>query len=311
MKLFKPNLFRICLGIISIVTLITSCSSSTDNCLYQEPPTNLADLHSAFNENELSPAISNIDDTSITIVATGHTYQLFKHPLVFESFVETIKKQNPDYVFILGDWVYDNKQKEWDIFFEYFKDMKDKLYFSPGNHDLNYHYERYVGKRDHQFEAEQIYLKNIGYRYKLLKDKMANYVFLNMNDSLDRVVSYLNYIEPMLDAEKPSLLLTSQCIWHNTYQDPEDVTTWTQKPFRHEEFVPHIKNYDYLIHGDWNINYYRGYWPKEDGPYQVMMVGNRMWGDTLFITHLEVFKDTILSHPVYVPIPEESKWFKK
>jgi len=308
MNLTNTIRILILFSIIGIVAVVASCKSN--KYLYKKSPTNLAELHSGFNAIELSPVIRESDDTSITIVATGHLYQLFKFPLVYESFVNTIKEQDPDYIFILGDWVYNNTQEEWDIFFSYFNDLRDKLYFSPGNHDLNYHYERYVGKRDNQFEADQRYLENVGYRYKLLKDNMANYVFLNMNDSMHRVVSYLESIKPKLDKKKPSILLTSQCIWHNTYQEPDDVTTWTQKPFRHEEFVPYIKNYDYLIHGDWNINYYRGYWPEEDGPFQVMMVGNRMSNDTLFITRLEVKRDTIISKPIYVPIPGESKWFK-
>ena len=299
------------LSILGFVLALVSCERSTNKYAYTKPPTNFTELQNGFNKAELNPDINHIDDTTITIVATGHIYPLLNHPLAFESFVATIKAQNPDYVFILGDMVYNNTQKEWDLFFNYFAALKDKLYFSPGNHDLNYHYERYNGIRDHQFETEQRYISNVGYRYKTLKDNMANYVFINMNDSIDRVLAYLSYIESELDKSKPSLLLSSQCIWHKKQQNPDDPKTWTNKPFRREELLPQITHFDYLIHGDWGGKFYRYYWPKEKGKFHVMGVGNKKAGDSLYISRLEIFHDTIISYSIPVPVPDESKWYKK
>ena len=290
--------------------MLTACNYNTPNNLYQSDPKNIAELHSGFNKIELSTETRQVADTSITIVATGHLYPLLKYPLVFKSLVATIKDQNPDYVFILGDWVYNNTQEEWDSFFSYFNELKDKLYFAPGNHDLNYHYERYAGKRDNQFEAEQRYIENVGYRYKVLKDNIANYVFVNMNDSIDRIISYLDFIDKDINNNKPTLFLSSQCVWHSTTQDPKDVRTWPLKSFTREELLPHLQNFDYLIHGDWNKEFYRGFWPKENGYFHTLAVGNKRNGDSLFISRLIVSNDTLIGQSIVVPVPAASNWYK-
>ena len=150
-----------------IIGLILSFYSCESNKKVDNPstPTTIIELQSSFNNIELTPEINEISNTSVVIITTGHLYPLLGHPVAYKTFVSTILSQNPDYVFILGDVVYNNTQKEWDLFFDYFKDLKEKLYFAPGNHDLNFHYERYYGKHDHQFEAEQRYIDNVGYRY--------------------------------------------------------------------------------------------------------------------------------------------------
>lgn len=295
--------------ILGFVFAINSCENYARESTLSNPPSNITELHNSFNKKELTPKVISNDDSSIVIIATGHLYPLLGYPLAYNSFVESIAAQNPDYVFILGDVVYNNTQKEWDLFFSYFSDVKDKLYFSPGNHDLNFHYERYFGKRDHQFEAEQRYIDNVGYRYMVLKDNIADYVFINLNDSLDRVLDYLNRIDNKLDKNKPLLLFSSQAIWHNKHQDPNDSKTWPNKPFKREEFIPHIEDFDYLIHGDWGGKFYRDSWPKKMGYFQVMGVGNRTVGDSLYISRIEIFHDTIISYGIPVSLPDESGWY--
>lgn len=293
------------------ILAITSCDSNYNKYAYKKPPTNITELQSAFNLTELTTEINKHDDTLLTIVATGHLYPLIGYPTVYESFIATVKAQNPDYVFVLGDVVRDDTQEEWDQFFDYFKDFKGKLYLAAGNHDLNYHYERYNGNFDHQFEAEQCFLKNVGYRYKTLKDNVANYVFINLNDSIDRVLEYLEIAEKELDTTKPMLLFSGQAIWHKAHQDPNNPKTWTQKSFTRDEILPHIQQYDYLIHGDWNLKFKRAYFPKEDGQFHVLSVGNRKIGDPFFVARLELSQDTIISQSINVPIAKESAWFEK
>lgn len=290
--------------------LFTSCVHDTISLQYNSQPTNLQELHNGFFEVELNPEIGESKTSPTTIITFGHTYPLLKYPLVFESFVNTIKQQNPDYVFVLGDIIFDNTQKEWDLFSKHFKGLKNKLYFAPGNHDLNYHYERYVGKTDNQFEAEQRYIENISYRYKLLNDVNANFVFINMNDSVERVLQYLKSIEKYLDNDKQNFFLSSQCVWHASTQNPDDVKTWPLKSFKREELLPHLEQFDYLVHGDWNKKFYRGYWPKKNGKFHTLAVGNKRKGDSLFITRLEVFKDTVLSFSIDIKLPKESNWYK-
>lgn len=296
--------------LMPLALLLVSCEQNTNKNQHKTPIQKLSELQTGFLEAELKPDTYTKKDAPLTIVTTGHTYPLLKCPIAFESFVNTIKNQNPDFVFILGDNVYNNTQKEWDSFFEYFKDFKDKMYFAPGNHDLNFHYERSANMRDNQFVAEKRYIENIGYRYKVLMGESANFVFINMNDSLARIVKYLEEIKHLLDSSKTNFFFSSQSVLHSNSQDPNEIMTWPLKSFTRQEMFPNIEHFDYMIHGDWNKRFYRGYWTKKNGAFSVMAVGNKRRGDSLFITRLDVFPDTVVSTPIIVDIPNDSKWYK-
>ena len=291
-----------------LVTLILSCNNNRQN-QYVANPTTLEELFRGFNDTELSPEINQLNKEPIVVVATGHLYPLLKYPQAYNSLLEKIKKQNPDYFFELGDIVRDNTDEEWDSIFYRLNQIDTKIYYAPGNHDLNYHYERYVGKRDNQVEAEMRYLNQVGYRYKLVKDELANYVFINANDSVDRILSFIEQISTELDTNKMQILLSSQSLWVNKQQDPDNPKTWVNRPFNRNELLPYIENFDVLIHGDWGGKFYRGKWKKSNGTFDLMAVGNRKVGDSLFITRLEIFSDTIKAWPIKVHIPETSSWF--
>ena len=296
--------------ILIITTIIISCNNQKKRSDYVPNPATLEELFRGFNETELSPDINNLDKEPIVIVATGHLYPLLKYPEVYNALIDSILGQEPDYFFTLGDIVFNNSDEEWETVKSYLNRLNTKIYFSPGNHDLNYHYERYFGKRDNQIEAELRYLKQVGYRYKLLQDPFANYVFINANDSIQRVLSYIEKIRPFLDDNKHMILLSSQSLWFIKHQDPNDPRTWPNRPFLREEILPFIEDFQYLIHGDWGGNFYRGKFSKSSGNFDVIAVGNRKVGDSLFIARLEIYKDSIKAMPVKIEVPEESTWFK-
>jgi hypothetical protein len=272
-------------------------------------PKTLEELFRGYNEAELSPETNQLNKEPIVIVATGHLYPLLNYPQIYDAFIDTIINQKPDYFFSLGDIVYNNANGEWDTVFSKLKDLEAKIYFAPGNHDLNYHYERYFGKRDNQVEAEMRYLNKVGYRYKLVKDELANYVFINANDSVDRILAFIDQISPELDTNKWQILLSSQSLWVNKQQDPDNPKTWVNRPFNRNEMLPNIESFDVLIHGDWGGKFYRGRWKKSNGTFDLMAVGNRKVGDSFFITRIEIFSDTIKAWPIKVYIPESSDWF--
>jgi predicted phosphodiesterase len=305
------RIFILLLGFLPII-LFSACNRVEKKTNLSRNPQNLRELHSNFLNEELTPKKLDNSNDKITIIATGHIYPLLNYPIAYQAFADSIINQKSDYVFILGDIVKDNTQEEWDQFFKYFTKIREKLFFSPGNHDLNYHYERYFGKRDHQFEAEMRYIKNVGYRYKLVTDNYANYVFVNMNDSIDRILNFLNIISPNIDPDNFTVLLTSQSVWHDKHQDSKDPRTWTEKSFTRDEILPHLKEYDFLIHGDWGGKYFEGKWPKGLGEnFSVLAVGNRVIGDSLFITRIEITEDEIKSFPISISVPTESLWFLK
>jgi len=295
------------LGLFSLLSIIIVVSCNNDN-----EPKSLKELHSTFTKEELKPETKVFDKDHITFVATGHLYPLLHFPKFYDSLVSTIEKQNPDYVFFLGDIVFNDSQEEWDKVLKHTASIKDKLYFAPGNHDLNYHYERYVGDKTHQNEAELRYLSNVGYRYKLIKDNFANYLFINMNDSIDRIAEYVEKIKPEINASNPTFILSSQAVWHKGQQDPNDVSTWPLKPFDKEEILSVVNFADYLVHGDWNKKFYRStFWSKPNGLFQVMSVGNKRRGDSLYISRFYIYKDTVITKPIFIPIPDSCKWYKQ
>jgi len=295
--------------ILLISGIVLSCTYHEKRTDYVANPTTLEELFRGFNDAELTPEINELTQEPIVIVATGHLYPLLKYPLVYNAFIDKINEQDPDYFFTLGDIVYNNTEKEWETVEAYLNRLNASIYFAPGNHDLNYHYERYFGKRDNQIEAELRYLKQVGYRYKLIQDPFANYVFINANDSLHRVLSYIEKIKPLLNYNKHLILLSSQSLWFKKHQIPNDPKTWVNKPFHRDEILPFVEDFEYLIHGDWGGNFYRGKQKKNSGSFDVMAVGNRKVGDSLYITRLEIYKDTILAMPVRVQVPENSTWY--
>jgi hypothetical protein len=292
---------------ILLSVLLFSCSYNSSDKTYN--PTTLKELHDGFFDEELTADSINSHKDEITIIATGHLYPLLKFPGVYSAMIDSIKNQKPDYIFLQGDLVRDNTAEEWDIVLKRFKEVGCPLYFAPGNHDLNYHDERWVGSREHQFEAEMNYVNHVGYRYKLLKDQFADYVFINPNDSLTRVTEYLSIIKPQLDTTKLLILLTSQALWHNTNQIEGDPRSWVNKAFTRDEIMPRIEYFDYLIHGDWGGKFYQGTWPKKNGKFNVISVGNKKLGDSLFLTKIVIGPNKLTADPIMVIPPENSGWF--
>lgn len=298
------------IGILILAGIVLSCNHYAKNPAYVPEPTTLEELFRGFNEAELTPDIYKLEKEPIVIVATGHLYPLLKFPEVYDALIDKILEQKPDYFFSLGDLVRDNTMEEWKIVNNNYSKLNTKIYFSPGNHDLNYHYERYVGKRDNQVEAELLYLEQVSYRYKVVQDDFSNYVFINANDSAHRILNYIREMKPTLDDNKHFILLSSQSLWFKKHQDANNPRTWVSKPFKREELLPFIEEFEYLIHGDWGGKFYRGQQEKSSGNFDVMAVGNRKLGDPLFIARIEIYKDSISAKSIAVKIPDGSDWFK-
>ena len=296
--------------IFIFISIFISCSDNSSKKDLRYNPTTLKELHNGFFDEEIVAEIAKSNNSEITIITTGHLYPLLNYPLAYNAVVDSIINQNPDYVFLLGDLVRDNTDVEWDSVLTRFDKVGCKVYFAPGNHDLNYHYERWEGSREHQYTAEMKYIEKVGYRYKLLKDSVANYVFINPNDSIDRVLSYLEIIKPEIDTSKLMILLSSQSLWHNKHQIKGDNHTWMAKAFTRDDILPNVEYFDYLIHGDWGGKFYEGNWPKSKGRFTVFAVGNRVPGDSLYIAKLVVTGNGIKGSSIRVLIPEESDWFK-
>ena len=72
----------------------------------------------------------------VRIATVGHTYYAARDTLVFNALIDSIRERDPDYLFVLGDWVWSNVDWEWERALNGFAKVGDEVYFSPGNHEL-------------------------------------------------------------------------------------------------------------------------------------------------------------------------------
>lgn len=290
--------------------LLGTASCGGDKVQSEESKKKWREQHTGFNEKELTKLdLSQFKDT-ITAVAFGHVNSLLWHPDVFDSFIKTINGQNPDYIWVLGDIVYDNSDDEWNKVLKGHNQMKGDRFYTAGNHDICYHYERFDGILENEWEAEERYLDQLGYRYLTMEDEVANYMILNLNDSLARIKEYLDIMKPKMNPDKPSFLLTHQSAWQAVKKERDDPSLWVNISFHPDSLLKELGEFDYLVNGDWANKYFRAskYYLGEN--HEVICTGNKVAGDELRITVLKYTRDTCESYPIIVPIPEGSDWYK-
>jgi len=299
------------LCILVIIILIPSCDQEEKNGQSPESKRKLDSLHSGFNELELSKEIIELNKDTITIVAFGHVYSLLYHEDVFDAMIAQINDQDPDYVWILGDIVFNNTDEEWNYLLNKYRDMEGRRFHAGGNHDLNYHYERWFGIHENRWEAEIRFLNYVGYRYITIEDDVANYMVVNMNDSIDRIKNYLDLMLPNLNNNKQSILFTHHCTWHNTISNAEDPHTWVKKSFPKDSLVSELHDFEYLIHGDWAGKFYSNTFNFEKSKFRVIAVGNLNEGDLLYFTTIKITSDSLWAFPSFVNIPDTISWNQK
>lgn len=286
-----------------------SCMQDKTEKQSQKSIDKLDSLHSHFNDLELEKQIYQLDKDTISIVAFGHVYGLLYHEDVFEQLIEKVNEQNPDYIWILGDVVFNNTEDEWNYLLEKYQEFTSKRFHAGGNHDMNYHYERYHGSSENRWEAESRYLSKIGYRYLTIEDDNANYMLLNMNDSISRISDYLDTMKAEMNPEKQSILFTHHSTWHPNQSEAEDPKTWVKKSFSRDSILPLLNDFDFLIYGDWSEGFYFKDVKINGKKYKVMDVGNLNEGDPLYITSIKLTKDSLWAKPINIPIAESSSWF--
>lgn len=296
--------------ILAGCALIVACSGNP-KIQSEESRTKLNELHGSFTERETTPEWNTMGNDTIVHVAFGHVNGLLWHDDVMKILIEEVNAIKPDYVWVLGDIVYDCAEDEWQKVMPEYEKLTGKRYHAAGNHDINYHYERYEGIMENRWEAEERYLKHIGYRYLSIEDEQATYTILNMNDSLPRIKQYLSVMTPKLNTNKTNFLMTHQSIWMNDVKDTADPAKWTNKYYPPDSILPYLHDFDVLVHGDWANEHMHGDFRHEDKVFKVVSTGNLNPGSPLNITVIRFFQGSLTIEHRALPIPDDSGWFEK
>jgi hypothetical protein len=159
------------------------------------------------------------DEKPIRFVALGHLYPMIEDKERLADLFNKINSHNPDYVFILGD----SKLNDLKYLNKFKENIKAKLYFSPGNHELK------------SFRKE--YEKNVGYLNKVVTDNNIKFILLNSSDKKENIINYLN--ENLDSSDSITILLTHHRIWDDTLMSQEGYNH--DKSYYFEEIYPFIK----------------------------------------------------------------------
>lgn len=303
MKLFFS--FFIVSSALSIL-ILTSCEEEPNDDNVDIELINY--LQSSFNQEELTPDFIDGSE-SVKIVTFGHVHSLLEFDDLMKSFYAEIEKEKPDYVFILGDIVFFNHETEWNKVQEQINRLGCQVFYAPGNHDINYYSEREEGVYDKQWEAEGRYLQKVGYRYKLVKDNIANYLFLNLNDSLDRIDDYIGKIGPSIDSTKKTFVFTHHDLWAQKIASKEDPKTWTSKLFNGNKLITKLEDFDVFVNGDWNLTYAENDRVFNGENHKAISVGSRMKGDPLNYTVIQLTDTSMLFTPKSITINAAHEWY--
>ena len=177
-------------------------------------------------------------NSNTRFIVTGHLYPVIKDEKKLKKFIEKINSYNVDYVFILGDSNLDDVK----IFKKLNKLIDSKLYFSPGNHELE--------------TSKSNYLKNVGYLDRVIKLHDTRIILLNSSESLNNIKKNLkNFLKNKFE-NGPTIIMTHHRIW--------DDTIISQKPMQHdksfyfEEIYLLIKDkVDFIFAGNSKRQYFR------------------------------------------------------
>lgn len=239
----------------------------------------------------------------VRIAVVGHTYKLLSFENVWQDFLDTIRATQPDYVFHLGDIVFDNTDAEWAQALSGLKSIGVPVGISPGNHDHSFHYDRFNNITARTPLARWRFLTHVGYYNHYFTDDRANYVFLNSHDSVANICAYLDSIVPQLDSSKKALLFTHHFIWGGK-PNPKSPYAWAKKTYLWEEVRPCVRWADAIVVGDWNQK--PGIWRQEW--YKAITVGNRLDGDPVYVCVIEISDRGVDFELHEVPVPDSDPW---
>ncbi len=140
----------------------------------------------------------------------GHLYPFAEDPSKLRAFLDAVLEDKPDLVFVLGDSSLENPE----VVKAFRKTFRDRVYFSPGNHEL-------------KPETRRRYLQNVGYLEHTVSRPDAHFVLFNSSDSIERIVSLLSVVLDKLEDDRTTILMTHHRVW--------DDTLLSEGPYEHDK----------------------------------------------------------------------------
>ena len=193
--------------------------------------------------------LSGVHASELRFALLGHTYYLLPHEDIQDRLVRSINREQPAYVFALGDVVVFNRDKDWEAAQRFFARLDAEVVYSPGNHDL-FRFDIVEGWGTNRFYPEwrQRYIDRIGYVNRHVRHPKADFVLINSVDPFFLTRPFLDGALASANPETPTYLLTHQRVWLERYQD--HWIHWYWKGIRREEFLPYIRQFDQMFIGD-------------------------------------------------------------
>ena len=200
-------------------------------------------------------------------IAVGHLYPMIDDKKRLTELFKKINSHDPDYVFILGD----SKLHKIEYIDEFNNNLKGKIFYSPGNHEVK------------RFKSD--YEKNVGYLNQIVEDKNARFILLNSSDTKENVQ---NFLKKSLNTDKSIYILTHHRIWDDTLMSKKSYEH--DKSYYFEDIYPLIKHKvkaifagnskrqhfrdlsdDMLTYGKQNVNLI--YWLDKIGEMELYSIG--------------------------------------
>lgn len=293
-----------------VIPLLILCSCQNSTNKVQPEKTSKSKLNFAY-LNEFTPEeldIEYIDSKdSLKIITAGHIHSLMAFDDLRSRFYQAIKMEQPDMVIFTGDLVFYNNQTEWDALKKEFEHYDFPYFITPGNHDIGSYTHEEAGVQNRRDTAEVIYLKNALTRYKIIEGKYCNIILLNSNDRLNKIDTY---ISKRTFKGKENLCFTHHNLFIEKQRFDSIHTSWTGTWYQRAELRNKLPDMDYFVNGDWNLNFSSQEFQHHGHEVLSLSVGNRMKGDPLFYTVLEIYPDTLMAYPKYLEIDSTHSWFK-
>ena len=307
-----PSAFQ-WLFMVAVASLSLACNPkpSEKNQAQLSDQELLNQMLQGFNAQELKPDYVQSAGDTLHVALIGHTYPLLKHADLFHQLIDAIESSEADLVMVLGDMVCYSDDEEWEILHKAMGRLSKPVYYAPGNHDINFYRDRDEGILNRVGEAQQRYINQIGYRYRLIQADQAQFVILNMSDSLNRLVDYLDHIDVYRDTLLPTFILSHQDIWATRLSVRSDPQSWAHKTFTTGDILDRVDEYDVFVSGDWNIEFREGTRDLSGKEVINYAVGMRVQGDPVYYTLATIYDGQISAEPRVLTVPYEHTWTRK